>query len=147
MTTRRRNSSPLAPSLDGLLSKATREATSGLRRRTDAEGVPVEFWRVLEAMADEKGRSMSELAEQIGMQLPATSKLIDRMTDAALIQRSADPRDQRRVILHISDFGLQKVQQLGGEIRRHRERIGRAFGPRREAQLRSLLEAFIQAHR
>lgn len=114
---------------------------------TGAEGVPVEFWRALEAMADEKGRSMSELAEQIGMQLPAASKLIDRMADAALVQRSADPHDQRRVILHISDFGLHKVEQLRGEIRHHRERIGRTFGPQREAQLRSLLEAFIKAHR
>jgi DNA-binding MarR family transcriptional regulator len=79
--------------------------------------------------------------------MPATSKLVDRMTDAALIQRSADPHDQRRVILHISDFGLQKVAALGSGIAAHRSRISSEFGPEDEAELRRLLKGFIQAHR
>lgn len=121
--------------------------TSELRRVVSAEGLPVEFWRVLEALADERGRSMSELAEQIGMQMPATSKVVDRMVEAALIQRSADPADQRRVILHISDFGIQKFGALGAEMREHRSRLETAFGVRQEERLRQLLKAFIEAHR
>ncbi|MFM1987234.1 MAG: hypothetical protein RJA99_191 [Pseudomonadota bacterium] len=148
MSTRRNSKSPASgPTLHSLLNQAHREATSGLRRMVSTEGLPVEFWRLLEVLADEQGRSMSELAEQAGMQLPATCKLVDRMTEAALIQRSADPRDQRRVILHISDFGLQKVAALRDDMKEHRGRIGRAFGPEREAQLRELLSAFIRAHR
>jgi DNA-binding MarR family transcriptional regulator len=121
--------------------------TSELRRVVSAEGLPVEFWRVLEVMADERGRSMSELAAAIGMQLPATSKVVDRMTEAALIQRSADPSDQRRVVLHISDFGIQKFNALGDEIREHRNRLEEAFSPQQEDRLRRLLFEFIQAHR
>ena len=135
------------PSLDNLLNEASRRSKAELRRVVSAEGVPVEFWRVLEALADEKGRSMSELAEAIGMQLPATSKVIDRMTDAALIQRSIDPADQRRVILHISDFGLRKVDLLRDEMREHRSRKGRGFGAASEKQLRELLTQFIRAQR
>lgn len=135
------------PALHSLLSQANREATAELRRVVGAAGVPVEFWRVLEVLADERGRSMSELAEEAGMLLPTTSKLVDRMTEAALIQRSADPRDQRRVILHISDFGLRKVAALGTGVAEHRSRIGREFGPEEETQLRRLLKEFIQAHR
>ena len=135
------------PSLHSLLSQASRRVTSDLRRVVGAEGLPVEFWRVLEVMADERGRTMSELAGQTGMQMPATSKLVDRMADAALIQRSADPADQRRVILHISDFGLQKFLALGEEVRQHRNRLENTFGPEREEQLRALLQDFIEAHR
>ena len=135
------------PTLHSLLNQAHRRVTSELRRMTSAEGVPVEFWRILEVLADERGRSMSELAEQTGMQLPATSKLVDRMTEGALIQRSIDPEDNRRVILHISDFGLQKVAALRDDISEHKHRIERAFSADREAQLRSLLHEFIQAHR
>ena len=121
--------------------------TSELRRVVGSGGLPVEFWRVLEVMADERGRSMSELAAAIGMQLPATSKVVDRMTEAALIQRSADPTDQRRVILHISDFGIQRFNALGTEIREHRNRLEEAFSPQQEDRLRRLLAEFIQAHR
>src|SRR5690606_18603174 len=97
------------PSLHTLLNEANRRATADLRRVVGAKGVPVEFWRVLEVMADERGRSMSELAEEAGMQLSATSKLVDRMTDAALLQRSVDPEDHRRVILHISRSEERRV--------------------------------------
>ena len=121
--------------------------TSELRRVVGAEGLPVEFWRVLEVLADERGRSMSELAGQTGMQMPATSKVVDRMTEAALIQRSADPADQRRVILHISDFGIQKFNSLGAEMREHRNRLESAFSASQEERLRLLLSEFIQAHR
>jgi len=147
MATRSKKNSLIGPTLHSLLNQANRQATTELRRMVGAEGIPVEFWRALEVLADERGRSMSELAEQTGMQLPAVSKLVDRMTEVALVQRSADPGDQRRVILHISDFGLQKVAALQDEMRQHRDRLGRAFGPERQAQLRELLDAFIQAHR
>ena len=143
----RRNATPVTPSLHSLLNQASRRMTSELRRVVSAEGLPVEFWRVLEALADERGRSMSELAEQIGMQMPATSKVVDRMVEAALIQRSADPADQRRVILHISDFGIQKFGALGAEMREHRSRLETAFGVRQEERLRQLMKAFIEAHR
>ena len=146
MATRRKKPSSTGPTLHSLLNQANREATSEMRRMMSAEGVPVEFWRVLEVLADERGRSMSVLAAEIGMQLPATSKLVDRMTEAALVQRSVDPEDHRRVILHISDFGLQKVAALERDVREHRNRIGRAFGPERQAQLSELLKDFIRAH-
>lgn len=147
MPTRSKIPPATVPDLHGLLSQANRQATSKLRRMVGVEGVPVEFWRVLEVLADERGRSMSALAEQTGMQLPAMSKLVDRMTEAALIQRSADPIDQRRVILHVSDFGLQKIASLREGVRAHRARIERSFGSDRETQLRELLREFIQAHR
>jgi len=144
---KKRSAAPSGPSLHSLLNQASRRVTSELRRVVGAEGLPVEFWRVLEVLADERGRSMSELADQTGMQMPATSKVIDRMTEAALIQRSADPADQRRVILHISDFGLQKFALLGAEVREHRNRLENSFSNRQEEQLRLLLTEFIQAHR
>lgn len=139
--------SPAEPRLHSLLSHASRQATSELRRVIGAEGIPVEFWRILEVLSDERGRSMSELAAEAGMLLPATSKLVDRMTEAALIQRSADPGDHRRVILHISDFGLQKVAALDSDVERHRSRIGRHFSLEQQTQLKRLLQDFIDAHR
>ena len=121
--------------------------TSELRRAVAAEGLPVEFWRVLDVLADQRGRSMSALGEDTGMQKSALSKLVDKMTDAALVQRSADPQDQRRVILHISDIGVEKVNMLDAGVRlQHARIIGKSFGARREAQLRALLAAFIKAH-
>ena len=137
---------PARMSLHALLGQASRQVTAELRRTVAAEGLPVEFWPVLELLADEQGRNMSVLAREIGMQMPATSKIIDRMVEAALVQRSADPADQRRVILHISDFGLLKVAALHQDIRLQRDRLHSRFGAVRERQLKALLSEFIQAN-
>lgn len=136
----------MEPTLNSLLSQASREANSELRKVIGTEGIPVEFWRALEVLSDEQGRSMSQLAAEAGMQMPAMSKLVDRMTEAALIQRSADPSDHRRVILHISDFGLQKFAALKSRVDEHRARIGKGFSPERQRQLKRLLRDFIGAH-
>ncbi len=77
----------LGPSLQSLLSEASRRATADLERVLGPEGVPVEFWRVLEVLADESGRPMSALAEALSMKLPSLSKLIDRMVASALHER------------------------------------------------------------
>ena len=134
------------PTLHGLLYQANRQATSELRRLAGAEGVPVDFWRVLEVLADERGRTMSVLAKEAGLQISATSKLIGRMVDAALVQRSLDAADQRRVILHISDFGLHKVAALSEDMEERRRRLSNTLSGKREQQLRELLQDFISAH-
>lgn len=145
--TRRKKSDAADTSLHILLNQANRQVTSELRRIVGTEGLPAEFWRVLDIMADERGRSVSELASKAGTQMSATSKLVDRMTEAALLQRSADPQDHRRVMLHISDFGLEKVASLREDVRKHHARIRRAFGLDRQSELRALLQDFIRALR
>jgi DNA-binding MarR family transcriptional regulator len=138
---------PDLPSLDSLLHMAHRQSMADLRRVIGAEGMPAEFWRVLEVLGDERGRTMSALAQQAGMQMPATSKVIDRMVDAALVQRAADPQDQRKVILYISEFGLQRIAALRDGVDAQRRRRSDHWSPKREEQLRQLLGEFIEVQR
>ncbi|GMV01242.1 MAG: MarR family transcriptional regulator [Burkholderiaceae bacterium] len=137
----------LGPSLQSLLSEASRRATADLERVLGPEGVPVEFWRVLEVLADESGRPMSALAEALSMKLPSLSKLIDRMVASALVQRAPDPLDQRRVLVYISDLGLARVRQLQGTVRRQRSSLESSLGRDEGHELKRLLEAFIREHR
>lgn len=139
-----RNAKRQAPSLQELLTEASRRATADLERIVGREGLPVEFWRVLEVLADESGRSMSELAEAVSMKLPSLSKLIDRMVAQALVQRAPDPDDQRRVLVYVSDIGLAKVRDLQGRVRRQRSSLESSLGPQGGRELRRLLETLIR---
>lgn len=132
--------------MHSLLNEANRRAIASLRRVVASKGVPVEFWRALEVMADKRGRCMSELSGEAGMQLSATSKLVDRMVDAGLLERSVDLADHRRVILRISERGMEKVAALSGDVRRQRGRLEPHFSASRERQLRELLAEYIRAH-
>jgi DNA-binding MarR family transcriptional regulator len=126
-----------------LLATANRQATLNLKRVLAGGGVPIEQWRVLELLADEQERTMSGLAAQLQMKLPSLSKLIDRMVGAALVQRAPDPLDQRRVVVYVTDLGLERYRTLRRGVQRRRRRIEDALSPADAARLRGLLEAFI----
>jgi len=132
-----------APSLQTLLSQASRKATADLQRVLRPKGVPVEYWRVLEVLADESGRSMSALADAVSMRLPTLSKLVDRLVADALVQRAPDPQDLRRVLVYISDPGLQLVTGLRDKVRRQRSALEASLGEEHGEALKRLLAAFI----
>jgi DNA-binding MarR family transcriptional regulator len=98
---------------------------------------------VLEVLADENGRSMSALADALSMRLPTLSKLVDRLVADALVQRAADPQDLRRVLVYISDPGLQLVTALRDKVRRQRSALEASLGEEHGAALKRLLAAFI----
>ncbi len=143
-TVRRKSGAHDAPSLAALLSEASRRASAGLERVLGSEGLPVDQWRVLERLADGHGRTMSALADELEMKLPSLSKLIDRMVGAALVQRAQDPADQRRVLVYVSDIGLEKHRQLRGRVRRTRQDLEARLGDERGRALRRLLEDFLR---
>jgi DNA-binding MarR family transcriptional regulator len=77
-----------------------------LDRAIGRDGVTSDHWRVLRRLADGEGHTMGELAEQLQMNPPTLTKLIDRMVGKSLVQRAADPEDSRRVLVYATDAGL-----------------------------------------
>ena len=144
---RNRAKASAEPSLLALLSAASRRASADLERVLEPEGLPYEQWRVLEVLADENGRSMSALAEAVEMKLPSLSKLIDRMVASALVQRAPDPQDQRRVLVYVSDIGLQRFRSLKDPVRRKRSSIESRLGSDRGQELKRLLREFLEDSR
>ena len=55
---------------------------------------------MLRHLSDALGHSMGEIAEQLEMNPPTLTKLIDRMVGKSLVQRAADPEDSRRVLVY-----------------------------------------------
>ena len=141
---RRKSGAQDAPSLAALLSEASRRASAGTERVLGSEGLPPEQWRVLERLADGGGRTMSVLADELDMKLPSLSKLIDRMVGSALVQRAQDPADHRRVLVYVSDIGLEKHRLLRGRVRRTRQDVEARLGDVRGRTLRRLLEDFLR---
>jgi DNA-binding MarR family transcriptional regulator len=145
MATKKRDSgSDDAPSLAVLLSEASRRASAEFERVLSPEGLPVDQWRVLEQLADGRGLTMTALADELDVKLPALSKLIDRMAGGALVQRAQDPADQRRVLVYVSDLGLEKHRQLRDRMRRTRRDLEQRLGDERGRALRRLLQDFLR---
>ena len=134
---------PLSEYLAYLLASAHRRMRLGLSQSIGDETFTEEHWRILHVLSDEKGRSMGELAELVLMNGPALTKNTDKLVSRGVVHRAADARDSRKVLLFISDLGLEVVERLGARVDAHHESIEEALGPRKTMQLKRLLESFI----
>ena len=126
-----------------LLTSAHRHMRIGLGQSIGDEQFTEEHWRILQVLSDEQGRSMGELAERVLLNGPALTKNIDKLVSRGVVQRAADPGDNRRVLVYVSDLGLETVARLKQRVDAHHEMIEEALGPRKTKQLKRLLESFI----
>jgi MarR family transcriptional regulator, organic hydroperoxide resistance regulator len=137
----------LSEYLSYLLASAHRRMRIGLSESIGAGEFTEEHWRILHVLSDEKGASMGELAERVLLNGPALTKNIDKLVSRGVVQRAADASDSRKVLVFISDLGLETVARLKRRVDAHHSSIEEALGPRRTSQLKRLLETFIEESR
>lgn len=106
-----------------LLSQTEHRMTRRLAHVLEAEGCSVAQWRTLMVLADGAGHPMSELADFALLPAPSVTRLIDRMAADNLVHRKADPRDRRRVLVHITARGRALQRRLVRRIEQERETI------------------------
>ncbi|MGF6535544.1 MULTISPECIES: MarR family winged helix-turn-helix transcriptional regulator [Paraburkholderia] len=137
----------LSQYLAWLLASAHRQMKLGIAQSIADEDVNEEHWRILQVVSDEQGHSMGELAEQVLLNGPALTKNVDRLVSRGLVQRAQDAQDSRKVLVYISDRGLEMVGRLKRSVDAHHEAIEEALGPRNSKQLKRLLERLIAESR
>lgn len=130
-----------------LLASAHRHMRIGLGHSIGDDEFNEEHWRILQVLSDEQGHSMGDLAERVLLNGPALTKNIDKLVSRGVVQRAADPTDNRRVLVYISDLGLETVARLTLRVDAHHESIEEVLGPRKTSQLKKLLESFIAGTR
>jgi DNA-binding MarR family transcriptional regulator len=127
--------------LSYLLSEAERELNRRLATGLAAEGVSVEQWRILRALSDGHGHSMTDLAEAVLMPHPTLTKAVDRLVDDAVVYRRQDTADRRRVAVYLSDLGHDLVARLDRRAAEHHADVTAAFGTERTERLMRELAA------
>ena len=130
-----------------LLASAHRHMRIGISQSIGDDEFTEEHWRILHVLSDEQGRSMGELADQVLLNGPALTKNIDRLVSRGVVQRAADKADNRKVLVFISDLGLEVVARLKARVDAHHSSIEEVLGPRKTSQLKKLLETFIEGSR
>ena len=126
-----------------LLASAHRRMRVGLSQSIGDDDFTEEHWRILQVLSDEQGRSMGDLAERVLLNGPALTKNIDRLVSRGVVQRAINSLDNRRVLVFISDLGLEVVARLKRRVDAHHNSIEEALGPRKISQLKRLLKSFI----
>jgi len=97
------------------------------------------------AAVDDGARQLGEVAHGTGQQVSSASRLVDRLVKDGLLERDADTRDRRAVVLGLTDAGrtvLEDARRLVGATMQ--QAIAR-MPQSKAAQLMPALEAFLDA--
>lgn len=104
----------------------------------EPHGLTLPQWVVLSCLWRDGPLSISTLAELTGNGLPATSRIIDRMSDRGLVRRTSKGGDARSVVIDVTDAG-RALDHLADFHQRVNDALLRGFSPdEREFALRML---------
>lgn len=127
-----------------LLSEAERRVNRQLTEQFRDEGVPVEYWRILQALADGHGHSTGELANAVLMNHPTLTKALDRMVSEALVYRRQSTEDRRRVAVYASARGRALLRRLDDRAVEQQNLIADTFGADETGQLMRQLQELLR---
>ncbi|WP_374596907.1 MarR family winged helix-turn-helix transcriptional regulator [Sphingosinicella sp.] len=102
----------MSESLGFLLSDSARL----LRREFDARvrtlGITRPQWRVLLVLKRGEGINQGELADTLEVEAITVGRMVDRLQDAGLVERRADPNDRRAWRLFLSQRSRTLIEEL-----------------------------------
>lgn len=127
-----------------LLSEAERHVNRQLAEQFRDEGVPVEYWRILQALADGHGHAVGELAKAVLMNHPTLTKTLDRMVSEALVYRRQNTSDRRRVAVYAATRGQALLRRLDAQAVEHQNLIAGTFGVDETRQLMHQLQDLLR---
>jgi MarR family transcriptional regulator for hemolysin len=83
-------------------------------RRAIGLGVTRAQWKVLFRLTRQPGMRQIELADLLDVEPITLTRIIDRLQEAGLVERSADPADRRAWRLHVTAKAQPLVEKLRG---------------------------------
>ncbi len=114
-----------------------------MRRTFDARareiGVTRPQWQVLGLLVSHPGINQGALAEMLEVEPITAGRMIDRLQDADLVERRADPGDRRAWLLHPTPHGEDLFAQLRPFALETLELALDGLGPDERASLAAIL--------
>ena len=124
-----------ASSLVELLTVVSRRVARGVGAVLAEDGATLDTYRLLRALGEGPGRTMTELGAALSIPAPTATRLVDGLADAALAYRLPDPDDGRRVRVHLSARGRTRLDRLEALVRAHEAALAAELGAERVAVL------------
>jgi len=95
-----------------LMHDIARRARYRFDARARSRGITRAQWRVLISLARVDGPTQSDLAELLDVERITLCRMIDRLAEAGMIERRADPADRRVWRLHLTERAMPVVEEL-----------------------------------
>jgi DNA-binding MarR family transcriptional regulator len=100
-------------------------------------------FRLLAALRDKDGLSVSEIADLIGVDQPRASRLVNESAERGLVTRRADERDARRSVVELTEQGRSILTKTNESRRTAVADAVAGFTPEETATFAALLTRFV----
>ena len=125
-----------------LLTVTQRRLARGLAAVLAEDDATLDGYRLLCSLAGPGGRSMGELVAALHLPAPTLTRLVDGAVDAALAYRLPDPEDGRKVVVHLSERGRERLSRLEALVRAQEAALETSLGSDRVTDLVRALSRF-----
>jgi DNA-binding MarR family transcriptional regulator len=102
----------MSDDLGFLLGDTARLLRRSFDERARLLGVTRPQWRVLALLKRFDGSTQVNLADMLDVEPITLGRMVDRLQDAELVERRADPKDRRAWRLHLTAKGRTKIKDL-----------------------------------
>ena len=130
--------------LGHLVGRVAYRMTREVEQELAVAGLNIDQWRVLDLLADGAGHPRSEIAEHAMVPAPTLTKIVDRLTDSAMVYRRADADDRRRVLVLLSEHGRAVYDGLAPGVAAAEGRMSGDLDAAERRALRRLLERLAE---
>lgn len=107
------------------ISETAHSLRKAFDRRACGMGVTRAQWKVLFRLERQPGLRQIELADMLDIEPITLSRIVDRLEEAQLVERVADPADRRAWRLHVTAKAQPLIEKLRGVAD---DMIAEAFG-------------------
>ena len=109
-------------------------------RKLATHDVTVSQWNVLVTLYRGNGETVGEIARFLQTDVAAVSRLVDRLQEKELVQRSEDPASRRRVPIVLTERGHNLVPMLIDLADQNDESFFHVLTAEKHAKLLSMLQ-------
>jgi MarR family transcriptional regulator, lower aerobic nicotinate degradation pathway regulator len=123
-----------------LLGQAARRAHDLVADAFAHEGIGRQHYTVLASLAESGPASQADLGRRLWLDRSDAHAFVSALEQSGLIQRTADPDDQRRKVVTITVDGTRTLKRLRQKIQYAQDQILAPLDAREREQLIALLE-------
>jgi DNA-binding MarR family transcriptional regulator len=122
-----------------LLAQVGAHAASKFAERLATLGLTPPDAGILRLLRSDGGVSQQEMAGKLGIHPSRLVAVLDELQNKGLLERRSNPDDRRQYSLHLTEKGIQALEQIGQVARQHQEALCAALSPEEREQLTQLL--------
>lgn len=129
-----------------LLQRSSHLVTTRFHEVLRFRGISKSRWRLLIWLSDGGSFTVTELAYDLMLEQPTTTKLVNAAAKEGLVEKSTDKSDGRKVRVAITPNGLSYIERVKQEAIEGDQVIAQTYGEAEIAELKKQLLTLIRRH-